>query len=55
MNIINDIDNLKNSKKLYCSVWIEIKNWIELNWMNKPILDFLSISSLSLVFKQAVE
>ena len=26
----NDIDNLINSKKLYCSVWNEIKNWIEL-------------------------
>ena len=21
---------MKNSRKLYCSVWIEIKNWIEL-------------------------
>ena len=31
--IMNDIDNLENSKKLYCSVWIEIKNWIELNWI----------------------
>ena len=28
---MNDIDNSKNSKKLYCSVWIEIKNWIELS------------------------
>ena len=28
-------DNLINSKNLYCSVWIEIKNWIELVKMNR--------------------
>ena len=31
--IFNDIDKMKNSKKLYCSVWIEIKNWIEFKWL----------------------
>ena len=36
--IFDDIDRLKNSTKLHCSVWIEIKNWIELNWIVLPIL-----------------
>ena len=34
---IIDIDNLINSKKLYCSVWIKIKNWIELNLYSSTI------------------
>ena len=31
VQFIDDIDNLKKQFTLYCSVWNEIKNWIELN------------------------
>ena len=35
VQFIDDIDSLINSKKLYCSVWKEIENEIEMNLWHK--------------------
>ena len=48
VQFIDDIDHLINSIKL-CSVWNEIKNWIELNcWRQETTFHYGSIASHNL-------
>ena len=47
VQFIDVVDNLINSIKLYCSVWNEIKNWIELNYFRLWLYLFILFITLN--------